>query len=89
MEVKISKDIDMELKKVSENLGFNKQKIIEKAILFYLNNVKKQTDLNREFNEFDELSDEALFNFEKSEEDYLKYVNVQPNSRNTDMIFLD
>lgn len=66
MEIKISKEIDAELKRVSENFGFDKQKIIEKALLFYLDFIKKQAELNKEFNELDELSDEALVNFENS-----------------------
>ena len=66
MKIEISNEIDAELRKVSENFGFDKRKIIEKAILFYLGAVKKQAELNKEFNELDELSDEALVNFENS-----------------------
>ena len=66
MEIKISKDLINELKKVSENLGFNEEKIVERALLFYLNAIRNQLELNKEFNELDELSDEALVNFENS-----------------------
>ena len=66
MKIEISNEIDAELRKVSENFGFDKQKVIEKAILFYLGAVKKQAELNKEFDELDELSDEALVNFENS-----------------------
>jgi len=66
MKIEISKEIDAELRKVSENLGFDKQKVIEKALLFYLSAVKKQAELNKEFDELDELSDEAFVNFENS-----------------------
>ena len=66
MEIKISKDLINELKKVSGNLGFDKEKIVERALLFYLNAIRNQLELNKEFNELDELSDEALVNFENS-----------------------
>ena len=66
MEIKISKDLINELKKVSENLGFDEEKIVERALLFYLNAIRNQLELNKEFNELDELSDEALVNFENS-----------------------
>ncbi|MEK6842807.1 MAG: hypothetical protein AABX84_03240 [Nanoarchaeota archaeon] len=66
MEIKISKDLINELKKVSENLGFDEEKIVERALLFYLNVIRNQLELNKEFNELDELSDEALVNFENS-----------------------
>ena len=66
MEIKISKDLINELKKVSENFGFDEEKIVERALLFYLNVIRNQLELNKEFNELDELSDEALVNFENS-----------------------
>ena len=66
MEIKISKDLINELKKVSEYLGFDEEKIVERALLFYLNVIRNQLELNKEFNELDELSDEALVNFENS-----------------------
>ncbi len=66
MEIKISKSIDKELKKASENLGFDEERIVERAILFYLNAIKNQLDLNKEFKDWDSLSDEAIVNFENN-----------------------
>ena len=64
MGIKIPREIYAELEKISENTGFDKQKIVENALLFYLDAIKKKADLNKEFNDLDELSGEALINFE-------------------------
>ncbi|MBI4116995.1 hypothetical protein HY449_04605 [Candidatus Pacearchaeota archaeon] len=66
MDIKLSKEIDSELKKASERLGFDERKIVERAILFYLSAIKNQIDLNKEFKDWEILSDEALINFENS-----------------------
>jgi len=65
MEVQITKKLDDRLMSVSESFGFDKQKIIERAILFYLDAINKQLELKMEFDAWDELSDEALVKFEE------------------------
>ena len=66
MKVQIPKEMDMKLKDASKTLGFKEQEIIERAILFYLDTIKKQLDLKQELKEWDMLSDEALINFEET-----------------------
>jgi hypothetical protein len=66
MEIKISKQTDNKLKNASKTLGFNEKEIIERAILFYLDTIKKQLELKQEFEDWNMLSDEALVNFEES-----------------------
>ncbi len=66
MEIEIHKEMDKKLKKASDILGFKKQEIVDRALLFYLDTIQKQLDLKQEFKELDKLSDEALLNFEKS-----------------------
>lgn len=66
MEIKIPRELNIEIENASKVLGFDEKEIIERAILFYLDVIKKQLDLNKEFNEWDILSDESLVNFENS-----------------------
>lgn len=66
MEVKISREINEKLKDASEKLGFNENEIVERAVLIYLDMIKKQIDLSKEFKDWDKLSDEAIVNFENS-----------------------
>lgn len=65
MQIQISKDINQKIKEASRILGLEQQKIVDRAILLYLDNIKKYVELKKEFKEWDELSDEALLNFEK------------------------
>lgn len=65
MQIQISKDINQKIKEASRILGLEEQKIVDRAILLYLDNIKKYIELKKEFKEWDELSDEALLNFEK------------------------
>ena len=65
MQVQISKEFDAEIKQAAKALGFKDKKLIERAVLFYLDAVKEQLELKREFREWDALSDETLIGFEK------------------------
>ncbi len=65
MQVQISRELDKKIKQASKALGFEDKKIVERALLFYLDAVKEQLALKREFKEWDKLSDEALVEFEK------------------------
>ncbi len=62
--VQISEGAYSEVKHASTMLGFNEQDIVERAIVIYLDIIQKQVELKKEFQEWDELSDEALDNFE-------------------------
>lgn len=66
MQVQISEGAYSEVKHASNLLGFNEQDIVERAIVVYLDIIQKQVELKKEFKEWDELSDEALGNFEES-----------------------
>ncbi len=66
MQVRISKGTYKEVKNASKTLGFNEQDIVERAIAVYLDMIQKQLALKQEFLAWDELSDEALDNFENS-----------------------
>ncbi len=66
MEVEISKDTSEKINRVSKVLGIKEEDLIDRAILVYLDNISKYTELRQEMKDWDVLSDEALANFEKS-----------------------
>ena len=66
MQIEISKDVSKEIEYASKVLGIKSKNLIDRAILVYLDSIQKQLDLKREMKVWDELSDEALVNFEKS-----------------------
>ncbi len=66
MQIEIPKDTSRKIDQVSELLGIKKQRLVDKAILLYLDNINKYLDLKKEMKEWDYLSDEALSNFEDS-----------------------
>jgi len=66
MEICISRETENKFKNASKLLGFNESEILERAILFYLANLKKEFNLNQEFQGLDYLSDEAINNFEQN-----------------------
>ncbi|HLC91184.1 MAG TPA: hypothetical protein VJI15_05455 [Candidatus Nanoarchaeia archaeon] len=65
MEVVIAKDILVKITEVSEALGIEKEEVVDRAILLYLDNIDKYLDLKKEMKGWDALSDEALHDFEK------------------------
>jgi len=66
MHVDISKDVGMKVEQASNVLGIGKKELVDRAILTYIDSVSRFLELKREFKEWDELSDDALLNFEKS-----------------------
>lgn len=66
MQIELSKDVSRKLEDASKVLGIKDKRLIDRAILLYLDAIQKQIDLKREMRLWDELSNEALINFEKS-----------------------
>lgn len=66
MQLEVSKDIAKRIDSVSKEFGINKRQIIDRAILLYLETIKEYLNLRKEIKEWDNLSDEALINFEKA-----------------------
>ena len=64
--VKITEDISEKLNEASKLLGLKKEELIDRALLLYLDNLSKYLKLKKEMKDWDKLSDEALFNFEKA-----------------------
>ncbi len=66
MQIEIEKDTSRKVDEASKLLGIERSKIIDRAILIYLDNLAKYIDLKHEMKAWDALSDEALINFEKA-----------------------
>ena len=66
MNVNLSKQASTELRSASKTLGFEEGVLVERAVSFYLDAIKNQLSLKKEFREWDKLSDEALASFEKT-----------------------
>ena len=64
--MQLSKSTNEKLKNASKTLGFNETEIMERAVLLYIDSIQKQINLKQELGAWDDLSDEALNNFEKS-----------------------
>lgn len=65
MEIEIQKNILKELNKISSLSGMQYNELINRALLVYLINIKENQSLKQEMDDWDNLSDEALINFEK------------------------
>ncbi|HLD43587.1 MAG TPA: hypothetical protein VJB08_06420 [Candidatus Nanoarchaeia archaeon] len=66
MEIEVPKETSVRVKEVSRLLGIKKQELVDRAILVYLDSISRHLDLRKEMKAWDQLSDEALLNFEKS-----------------------
>lgn len=66
MQIELEKDTSKKIDQASKLLGMEKDELIDRAILVYLDNISKYLELKQEMKEWDTLSDEALINFEKS-----------------------
>ena len=66
MHVDVSKDVGTKIERMSGIMGIGKKELVDRAILTYIDSVSRFMELKKEFREWDELSDEALLNFEKS-----------------------
>lgn len=66
MQINIPKETKKKVEAASKTLGFREDEIINRAVLLYLDNIEKYLELKKELKEWDELSEDALTNFEKN-----------------------
>ena len=60
MQAIIDKKLNKQIADVSETLGVDRRGFIRRAVLYYLDNVKKASDFRKELNAWDDLSNDAL-----------------------------
>lgn len=65
-QMQLAEDTSEKVVRASQILGIQKQEFVDRAILLYLDNLEKYLNLKQEMQEWDILSDEALFDFEKA-----------------------
>ncbi len=66
MEIEISQESLNKINRAERVFGIGKEELVDRAILVYLDQMNKYFELKEEFEIWDELSDEALENFERS-----------------------
>ena len=64
MEIEITKDLDKKLSEISKELGLDKEEVVNRALLLYMDSINTMLLLKKEMNIWDKLSDEALEKFE-------------------------
>jgi len=64
MEYIITERLSQKLTNAANTLGFDENEIVNRALLFYLDTINSQIELRNEFDNWDNLSDEALEYFE-------------------------
>lgn len=63
--ITIPKKIEKELRTVSRDKGFSKEKFLTNAILHYLRILEKKTELRGELEQWEKISDIDLVEFEQ------------------------
>ncbi|MCP4396558.1 MAG: hypothetical protein GY801_04525 [bacterium] len=64
MHIHLQEPTFAQLKHVSQSTGIQEESLIQRAILYYLDAIQKQLALSAEMDTWDQLSDEALADFE-------------------------
>ena len=64
MQIHLQESTFAQLKHVSQTTGIQEENLIRRAILYYLDALQKSVALSAEMDAWDQLSDEALVNFE-------------------------
>ncbi len=64
MNVKLSKEIEKKVGEAAHALGLHENEVVNQALLFYLDTIRKNLDLKCELQAWENLSDEAWTNFE-------------------------
>ncbi len=60
MTIAIKRKIKKDLREVSQRMGITEHDVVDRALLLYLESVKKITEVQREFEAWDALSDESF-----------------------------
>ena len=60
MQIQIEKQLNKRVRDASKIFGVDQSQLIKQALLLYLDSLQKSFDLKKEFDAWDNLSDEAL-----------------------------
>lgn len=64
MQVQLKENLYNDVKTASRFIGIDEEELIDRALLFYLNSIQADIDLEKELKAWDSLSDEALINMD-------------------------
>ena len=54
MEIDIAIDVLSSVKRASKDIGLSEEEIVRRAVIIYLRNLRKQSDLNKEISSWEE-----------------------------------
>jgi hypothetical protein len=66
LEVEIREDMKEEVEEATRELGIGEGELVDRAVIMFLDSIRKEKGLEKEFNTWEKASDEALENFEQS-----------------------
>jgi hypothetical protein len=66
MKVTIQKQLEQQMRHASEVMGVSEEELTERAMRFYLATIHQELELEKELNAWDQVSDEALLNMERT-----------------------
>lgn len=61
MPIVVEKKIQKNIREISRQMGIKEKELVDRAILLYLESVRKILDAEKEFSAWDALSDESLY----------------------------
>jgi hypothetical protein len=76
MQVNFHNQTMARLKQVSQVIGIREENLIQRAVLYYLDAIQKQTELIDEMNAWDSLSDESQVNFKDGKDDFSEFFGI-------------
>lgn len=62
----IPRELRFQIQTIAQKTGTSEQELFRNAVRYYIDSVKQYLDLDEEMKGWDQLSDEALLNFERS-----------------------
>jgi len=64
MQIQLKENLYDDVKTASRFIGVDEEELIDRALLFYLNSIQAEMDLEKELKAWDYLSDEALMSMD-------------------------
>ena len=66
MKITMQKQLEQEMRRASEVMGVSEEELAERALRFYLASIHQELALEQELHAWDQISDEALLNMERT-----------------------
>ena len=66
MKITMQKQLEQEMRRVSEIIGISEEELAERALCFYLASIHQELELEQALQAWDHVSNEALLNMEQA-----------------------